>query len=124
MRKRPAAAAPDRRVKRLAARAGKGSLQDRRVGPRTLRLYREHAAAFFRWCRAQGYPLPSTCVDFDEVLCVYAGAWRLHSAWGKCEPPERTPPLTKVMVQAIVGHYVAAACPRPPPASSLATTAC
>ena len=143
MRKRPAAAAPDRRVKRLAARAGKGSLQDRRVGPWTLRLYREHAAAFFRWCRAQGYPLPSTCVDFEEVLCVYAedlyesgdsrrtlaytlsavgffvqsvsrripGAWRLHSAWGKCEPPERTPPLTKVMVQAIAGHYVGCGMP-------------
>ena len=139
MRKRPAAvAAQDSRVKRLAARAGKGSLQDRRVHPRTLRLYREHAAALFRWCRAQGYAIPETCVEFDHILSIYAedlyesgdsrralaytlsavsffvpsvskripGAWRLHSIWGKCEPPQRTPPLTKGMVQAIAGHFV------------------
>ena len=62
----------DSRAKRLAARAGKGSLQDRRVTAQTLRLYREHVAAFFPWCRAQGYQLPSTCVEFDELPCLFA----------------------------------------------------
>ena len=34
------------------------------------------------------------------------GAWRLHSAWKRLEPPRRTPPLTTAMTQAIAGQFL------------------
>ena len=67
-----AALAKSARATRRRVRAGLGPLKDRLVSKRTLRTYRAHVRAFFRWVEVTGRSLPSRTVEFDCLLCEFA----------------------------------------------------
>ena len=110
---------------RQKVRKSLGKLKDLTVQPRTRHRYDQSLRQFLDWLTREGLSLPTQASQMDNLVSDYLelqdhdpnlkkklpGSWRLMKAWNTAEIPNRAPPLTLNLLNALCGWSVLQECP-------------